>query len=164
MMKKNLYLTGLSTLIVLLSLVSGVSPAFAATKHATVSQVPSAIILRAEPSGWHPSYWQTHNQYFHGNSYSHIHLTFRGHNQNNSGNQGHNRGYNRNFGSNAGNLIVNHGGSSRYQRTNQYFSGNSYSRNHGYFIGYNQNNTGNQGYNEGYNEDHGGNGGNQIVN
>ncbi len=162
-MKKSAYLAILSTLIALLSLASGISPAFASTRHSTVAHRKSAAIMGAENYGFHPKGWQTHNQYFHGNAYSHIHFTFRGHNLNNSGNQGHNRGYNQNFGSNGGNVIVNRG-RTRYQRTNQYFDGNSFSWNHGQFEGYNQNNTGNQGFNEGSNEDHGGNAGNQIVN
>ena len=163
-MKRGLHLAILSTLIALLSLVSGAMPAFASTRRTTATHTQHATTIRAEKYGFRPGRWRTHNQYFHGNSYSHLHFTFRGHNLNNSGNQGRNRGYNRNFGSNGGNLIVNRGRNSGYQRTNQYFQGNSYSLNRGNFIGYNQNNTGNQGDNEGYNEDHGANGGNQIAN
>lgn len=162
-MKRTIHFAILGTLIAGLSLLSGVSPAFASTRQVTVSHMPSAISIRAVRTGFHPRGWQTHNQYFHGNSFSGLDLRFRGHNQLNTGNQGHNRGYNQNFSANGGNLIVNRG-RSRYQNTNQYFSGNSYSNNRINMTGYNQNNTGNQGYNEGYNEDHGGNVGNQIVN
>lgn len=162
-MKKRVHLAILVTLLAGLSLVSGVSPAFASTRQATTPHIRSATVIRAEHAGFHPRGWQTHNQYFHGSTYSGYNLTLRGHNQTNTGNQGRNRGYNQNFSANGGNLIVNRG-RSRYQRTNQYFSGDSYDHNRLHLIGYNQNNTGNQGDNEGYNEDHGSNGGNQIVN
>ncbi|HEY3993631.1 MAG TPA: hypothetical protein VGM01_12240 [Ktedonobacteraceae bacterium] len=162
-MRKRVYLAILTTLIAGVALVSGVSPAFASTRQTTVPHAPSAMSMRAEYTSFHPRGWLTHNQYFHGSAYSGLHLTLQGHNQNNVGNQGYNRGYNRDFGANGGNLIINRGWS-RYQRTNQYFFGNSYNHNSLNSIGYNQNNTGNQGDNQGINEDHAGNGGNQMVN
>lgn len=162
-MRKCFSLAVLGISIALLSLTHGVTPAFASTWYPAVLHKPSTSVVPAEPVRWHPSGWQDHYQYFHGNSYSGDHLTFRGHNQNNSGNQGYNRRHNYNFGANAGNLVINHNKAS-HQRTHQYYSGNSVGHNWGYFIGYNQNNTGNQGHNDGLNEDHGGNAGNQVVN
>lgn len=160
-MKKSIWIVLLSCLIALLSLAGEVTPAFAST---AMPRSRSAMHIRNGWAHFHPGSWQTHHQYFHGSTYSGLHLTFRGHNQNNSGNQGHNRGFNQNFGGNGGNMIANHRRASRYQRTYQSFHGISYSRSSLDFVGYNQNNSGNQGDNEGYNEDHGSNAGNQIVN
>jgi hypothetical protein len=163
-MKKCVLLASLSIVIALACLASGAPPAFASTRQVTVAQSKFVGIIRAEKHGFHPRSWQEHTQYFHGDTYSHIHLRFRGHTQNNTGNQGHNRGYNQNFGANGGNLLINHSRTRRTQRTNQYFVGSSYGRSSLDFSGYNQNNSGNQGLNDGYNEDHGNNAGNQIVN
>jgi hypothetical protein len=163
-MKKYLYLVLFSMLIALFSLITGISPALAASKQAAGAQRKFAVSMRTAPIHFQPGSWQEHSQLFHGTTYTHIHLTFQGHNQNNTGNQGYNRGYNQNFGNNGGNMVTNHGRASQYQRTRQSFYGTSYSESGLKAIGYNQNNTGNQGVNDGYNEDHGGNAGNQIVN
>jgi hypothetical protein len=163
-MKKWFSLALLGTAIALLSLAYGARPASAASRHVTARHTPAAVMLRTTPSRWHPRGWQSHDQYYHGDAFSHNRLTFRGHNQNNSGNQGHNRGYNQNYGGNAGNELLNRHLSHAHLHTRQFFSGNSYSHNYVTSIGYNQYNSGNQGYNEGVNEDHGSNGGNQIVN
>ena len=98
-MQKRLHLALFGALVAGMSLASGLSPAFASTRHTTLSRTP---LIRTEQHGFHPHGWQTHNQYFHGNSYSGIHLNFWGHNQNNTGNQGHNRWYNVNFAANGG--------------------------------------------------------------
>jgi hypothetical protein len=163
-MRKCFSLLMLGIAVALLSLMYGMRPAQAATRHVTVRHAPAIGALRATPIHWRPRGWQTHDQYYHGNAYSNNHLTFRGSNQNNSGNQGHNRSYNQNYGGNAGNILQNRGHFYAHLHTRQYFSGNSYSHNWVTSIGCNQYNSGNQGYNEGVNEDHGGNGGNQIVN
>lgn len=164
-MKKRVYLAILSTLLALLSLGAlGGVPAFASTSQIQAFQKQTVTGSRAEKSSACPRCGQSHNQYFHGNSYSYLHFNFRGHNLNNSGNQGRNRGYAQNFGSNGGNMFINRRRTGIAQGTNQWYSGNSFSRNVGIFRGYNLNNSGNQGDNEGVNEDHGGNAGNQIVN
>lgn len=163
-MKKQVCLTLLSVLLALLTLASwGGAPAFASTRQAQVSRQQTASCGRAAHFPVCPGFWRVHNQYFHGNSYSYLHFNFQGHNLNNSGNEGHNRGLSQNFGGNGGNIVSNHRAGSP-QRTNQWYEGNSYSRNVGSFRGYNLNNSGNEGYNQGVNEDHGGNAGNQIVN
>ena len=166
-MRRSIYLMMLSACVALCSLALGLSPAFASTRQATVARSHFTARVSTGRAHFRPTGWQSlqeHNQFFRGTTYSHIHLTFQGHDQNNSGNQGYNRGFNQNFGNNGGNLIANHGRASRYQRTNQIFYGTSYSNGGLDAIGYSQNNTGNQGLNDGYNEDHGGNAGNQIAN
>jgi len=164
-MKKKIYLVILSTLIALLSSGGwGGITAFASTSQAQTVRKQMATGDRAGTFPVCSMFCRSHAQYFHGNSYSYLHFNFRGHNLNNSGNQGHNRGYAQNFGGNGGNLLTNRRRTGNSQRTSQWYDGNSYSRNFGSFSGYNQNNSGNQGYNEGVNEDHGGNAGNQIVN
>lgn len=219
-MKKNLNLALLGMFIALFSLIHTAPTAFASTRGVMTPHRATQAIIRRHGGHCYPHCSSEYNQYFHGDSYSHQHLTFRGsngnntgnqgtnsghtvdyaanggnltvnhsksryshinqhfsgnsyswtpgyfegHNFNNSGNQGLNRGSNINYGSNGGNLIVNQGRSGRYLRVNQYFAGNSYSHDKGTFVGYNENNTGNQGCNRGYNEDHGANGGNQVVN
>lgn len=163
-MKKSLYPTILGLTIALFSLVSTAPTAFASTRQVSTTHKASTASMRTVSRSCHPNCWPTHNQYFHGNAYSGLHQTFKGHNMNNSGNQGHNRSFNRSFDTNGGNLIVNHGRSSRYPRIIQHFYGNSYSRNRQYFVGYNENNAGNQGLNDGVNESHAGNAGNMIAN
>lgn len=163
-MKKCLYLIIMSSTLSVLFFLLTLSPAFASSRKVTIAQHTSVASIKATQAHFHPPSWQEHTQIFRGTTYTHLHLTFRGHTQNNSGNQGYNRGYNRSFGNNGGNLVVNRGRASQFQRTRQIFFGESYSASRLEFVGYRQNNTGNQGVNDGVNEDHGGNGGNQIVN
>ncbi len=163
-MKKSLYPTILGILIALSSLATPAPTTFAAAGRATTAHRVSTVNIKTHSSHCYPHCWSAHNQSFHGNSYSHLHETFRGHNLNNTGNQGDNSGRNVNFGANGGNLAANGGRTNRYSSINQHFAGNSYSRDTGYFAGNNLNNSGNQGRNRGYNVDYGSNGGNLIVN
>lgn len=163
-MKKSLYPTILGILIALSSLATPAPTTFAAAGRATTAHRVSTVTLKTYRSQCYSHCWPVHNQSFHGNSYSHLHETFRGHNLNNSGNQGDNSGSNVDYGSNGGNLVADGRRTSRYSSINQHFAGNSYSRDRGYFAGNNLNNSGNQGRNRGYNVDYASNGGNLIVN
>ncbi len=164
-MKKGVYFSILSVLLALFSFGGwGAGLAFASTSQAQAFHKQAVPGVRAGNFPACPRCGGVHSQYFHGNSYSYLHFNFQGHNLNNSGNQGRNRGYAQNFGGNGGNMITNRRRREGAQRTDQWYSGNSYSRNVGNFRGFNLNNSGNQGDNEGVNEDHGGNAGNQIVN
>lgn len=163
-MKKSLYPTILGILIVLASLATPAPTTFAAAGRATTAHRVSIVTIKTHRSHCYRHCRTGLNQSFQGNSYSHLHEPFHGHDLDNSGNQGDNRGYNVNYGSNGGNLAVNRGKSSHYSHINQHFSGNSYSHDRAEFIGHNLSNSGNQGRNRGYNVNYGSNGGNLIVN
>lgn len=163
-MKKSLYLALLSLAMAFFSLGNPASTVLASSRQSsTTNHISTASVQRGRRFCF-PHCRTAYNQYFHGNAYSGLHETFRGHNLNNGGSQGHNRGRMIGYGANAGNLIVSRHRLSPYSSVNQHFSGNAYSRNRFHFVGYNQNNVGNQGLNEGYNEDHSANAGNQFVN
>lgn len=75
-MKKCVYLAILGTLVALLALAGGISPAFASTGQAIISQTKSTQVGRTKRFHFHPPGQQTHNQSFHGNTYSHTYLIF----------------------------------------------------------------------------------------
>lgn len=172
-MKKYLRLIFVSLLGVLSILPGTATSAFAdSAQSANPSlQRNAAVLLHIhEREGWHPvghEYYnvpQVKNQYFHGNRNSGNHVTSIGNNLNNTGNSGWNRRYMRDDTSNAGNQIANHREQSRYQINNQYFWGNSNTRNTYVFKGYNQGNSANEGVNDGIIQDNNSNSGNQILN
>lgn len=159
-MRKSCSSAVLSMIILLLVLIQTTPTAFAASGQLTTARRAATVQSRSRCSA---RCGPVLNQHFHGNTYSHVHFTFHGHNLNNIGNQGRNYGYNENFGGNGGNLTTIHR-KSRYSSIHQHFSGNANSWNREKFIGHNLNNSGNQGRNHGYNVNYGGNDGNLIVN
>lgn len=143
---------------VTLLLLSTSAPVFAASTQATVSSRSTTTIISTESEGqWrHP----TNNQFLGGRCLNRrIIRTYRGSNQNNSGNRGYNRGRNQDNSGNEGNAIINHG-----RGQNQYYENCLNIDVHLHYFGNNQANSGNGGYNSGATQDNSGNVGNLIVN
>lgn len=172
-MKKYLCFIFISLLGVLLLLPGMSTSTFAASAQTALPSLQrNAVVLlhMHERESWHPighRYYgvpRVKNQYFHGNRNSGNRVTSTGSNLNNTGNSGWNRRYLRDDTSNAGNQIANHHEQRGYQINNQYFWGNSNTRNTSIFRGYNQGNSANEGVNDGIVQDNNSNSGNQILN
>lgn len=177
--KKSCYLLGFCTLISLFVFSGKALPAYAAPVRVVASSVRSSVSLagraQREKSAWYrlSAKWQKPAHHFWGRPFQEniqVHrgisesrstTSTKGHDQLNTGNHGWNSGFTFDHFLNSGNQIISrkaHAG-----RNVQYFSGESGSRNHFFFRGWNQGNSGNSGVNRGRVEDSARNTGNQIL-
>ena len=164
-MRKGTCFIPLGLLIMVLCIMSTVSPAFASTRQATASSAALTNATMAQPAKHRPrsSGWNENNQDSHVVATNVANKHYVGHDNGNSGNHGYNRGYvEDNSGNGAGQ--INNEGAIRPSRNNQRLhevASNAYNI---YARGVRQVNSGNSGHNDGSVRDNSSNIGNQIIN